>query len=397
MKIVLVHAIYQQRGGEEEVLRAERDLLRDHGHEVRVFTIPNAEMVGYSGIRQAMVTHWNRDAYRRLRDFLRADPPAVAHFHNTFPILSPAVYYAAHAERVPVVQTLHNYRLICTNGLLFRDGRVCEECIGKAVPWPAVVHGSYRGSRSATAVVAGMLTAHRLAGTWRQKVDLYIALTEFARQKYIAGGLPAERLVVKPNFVPDPGFGDGERGDYGLFVGRLSREKGVSTMIEAWRRLPDIPLKIVGGGPMAEELESSIREAGPESRVELTGFQPREEVLRLMRKARFLVFPSEWYEGAPRVVLEAFACGLPVIGSRLGAMTEMLEHGRTGLHFEPGDATDLARQVRAGTLNGSLARMGVAARQEYEARYSADMNYGLLMEIYRSVAEPRPTAVDNKR
>jgi glycosyltransferase involved in cell wall biosynthesis len=386
MKVVLVHAVYRQRGGEEEVLRAEHDLLRDRGHEVRLFTMPNEEMVGYGRVRQAAMTHWNRGAYRRLRALLRADPPDVGHFHNTFPILSPAVYYAARAEGVPVVQTLHNYRLICPNGLLYRDGRVCEECVGKAVPWPAVVHGSYRGSRAATAVVAGMLTSHRLAGTWREKVDTYIALTEFARRKYIEGGLPAERIVVKPNFVPDPGVGDAERGDYALFVGRLTPEKGVSTMLAAWRSLPDIPLKVVGGGPMMEELESWVRAAGPTANVEIAGLQPPEEVIRLMMNARFLVFPSEWYEGAPRVVLEAFACGLPVIGARIGAMTEMLDHGRTGLHFEPGDPADLARQVRLATSNGDLVRMGTAARQEYEAKYSADLNYGMLMGIYESVA-----------
>src|SRR5581483_9761958 len=191
-------------------------------------------------------TVWSRPAYRVLRELLRAHRPAVAHFHNTFPLISPAAYYACRAERVPVVQTLHNFRLLCPNALFFRDGRVCEDCLGKAVPWPGVAHKCYRGSRSASAAVCTMLTVHRALGTWHTAVDRFIALTDASRRKFVAGGLPADKIAVKANFVdPDPGPGTGA-GGYGVFVGRLSAEKGVGTLLKAWQQLGrDVPLKIV--------------------------------------------------------------------------------------------------------------------------------------------------------
>jgi glycosyltransferase involved in cell wall biosynthesis len=386
VRVLLVHGYYMQRGGEEEVFAAERALLENRGHEVSTFTVENERLVAMSGPRQAAATIWNRGAARDLREAIRAGRPDVAHFHNTFPLLSPAAHHAAAAEGVPVVQTLHNYRLLCPNALFFREGRVCEDCLGKAVPWPGVVHACYRGSRAASAVVAGMLTTHRAIGTWRRKVDRYIALTGAAREKYIAGGLPAERIRVKPNFVPDPGDRVGKREGFALFVGRLSPEKGIATLLDAWAELPGVPLRIVGGGPLREALDARVA-AGPlRDSVELLGFRSQAEVQDLMKRADFLVFPSEWYEGAPRVVLEAFACGLPILGARLGALGELLDDRRMGIFFEPGDAKGLAAGAREMLADPArLDRMGREARSVYEARYTPERNYELLMEIYREV------------
>jgi glycosyltransferase involved in cell wall biosynthesis len=333
-------------------------------------------------------TVWNASAYRELTALIRRERPEVVHFHNTLPLVSPAGYYAARAEGVPVIQTLHNYRLLCPVALLFRDGRVCEDCMGKAVPWPGVVHRCYRGSRAASGVIATMLTVHRALGTWTEMVDVYVALTEFARNKFIEGGLPAGKIVVKPNFVyPDPGPGEG-RGGYALFVGRLSPEKGVGTLLAAWERLDRrIPLKVVGDGPLRKQ----VAEAGNRhSWVEYLGYRQAEEVHALLKEASVLVFPSEWYEGFSRVAAEAFATATPIIASDIGSAAELVEHGHTGLRFRPGDPEDLAAQ--AGWFIShpeEHARMRREVRAEYEAKYTAERNYRALMEIYDSALKSK--------
>ena len=378
--VLIVHNFYQQPGGEDAVFRAEADLLRSRGHEAVAFVEDNARLNGVNPLKAAVDAVWSREAKRHIRRLIKENKPDVAHFHNTFLRISPAVYYACREAGVPVVQTLHNYRLVCPGALLMRDGRVCEDCLGQAVPWPGVVHGCWRGSRMQTAVVAGMLTVHRLLKTWQKQVDVYIALTEFARRKFIEGGLPAKKIVVKPNFVhPDPGEREAP-GRYALFVGRLSPEKGLSTLLKAWRSLKGIPLKVVGDGPLRDQVQAFAAGYGS---VEVLGRRPHQEVIALMKGARCLVFPSEWYEGFPMTIAEAFACGVPIIVSRLGAMAEIVEDRRTGLLFEPGNAEDLAEKVAwAWAHPKEMAEMGKEARREYEAKYTAKRNYEMLMEIY---------------
>ncbi len=379
MRVVIFHTHYLQPGGEDTVFQAEAELLRERGHEVIAVMPQNRELEGMPLWQQAVVTVWNGQISRRLRRLIQEERPDVVHLHNTFPLASPAVIHAAKAEGVPVVMTLHNYRLLCPAAIFFRDGRVCEDCLGKSVPWPGVLHGCWRG-RAPTGVVAWMLTVHHLLRTW-EKVDRFIALTEFARQKFIEGGLPAERIVVKPNFVaPDPGMGAHE-GGFALFVGRLSPEKGVKTLLEAWKRLGEkVPLKVVGDGPLATEVS---RAAEKLPGVAWLGRRAREEVEALMGEAAFLVFPSECYEGFPMVIAEAFARGLPVLATGLGSHGSLVEDGRTGRLFRPGDPEDLAAKVEWLLSHpGELARMCKEARAEYEAKYTADRNYQMLMEIY---------------
>lgn len=383
MRILIVHNFYQQPGGEDAVFQAEADLLRSRGHEVVEFVEDNKNLNGVNPLKAVVDAVWSRESYRRIRALIQEIRPDVAHFHNTFLRISPAAYYACKEEGVPVVQTLHNYRLICPGALLMRNGRVCEDCLNKSIPWPGVVHGCWRDSRAQTAVVAGMLTFHRLRRTWTEQVDCYIALADFARQKFIEGGLPAEKIVVKPNVVnPDPGMGKHES-DFALFAGRLSPEKGLHTLLSAWKQLKGIALKIIGDGLLMEEARTFVERKGLDG-VEFLGRRSREEVLRLMWEARALIFPSESYEGFPLTIAEAFACGLPMIASRLGAMAEIVEDGRTGLLFEPGNPEDLAEKVRwAWAHPEELKEMGQEARQEYEEKYTAERNYEMLMKIYR--------------
>lgn len=381
MDIVVAHNFYKQPGGEDQCVAAEIAMLRAHGHTVTQYCQHNDAIDGMSGLEAASRTIWSRPAYRELRDLFRHQRPQIAHFHNTFPLISPAAYYAARAENVRVVQTLHNFRLCCANALLFRDGKVCEECLGKSIPWPGVVHKCYRGSATASAAVAAMLLVHRAMGTWQKAIDAYIALTRFSRSKLIEGGVPADKIAIKSNFAyPDPGPGTGT-GGYGIFVGRLSPEKGVETLLAAWRHLGGgVPLKLVGDGPMAALVEKA---ASKDASIQWLGNLPLQKVYAMMGDATFLVLPSQCYETFARVVIEAFAKGTPVIVSKLGAMAELVDHGRTGLHFEAGVAVDLAAQVRRILADPQeLARMRLAARQEFASKFTADANHNILMAIY---------------
>lgn len=381
MRILTVHSRYQIRGGEDECREAEERLLREMNHSVEVYEENNERVAALGNVSMALRTVWSVEAYETVRRRLWSQPHDLVHVQNFFPLISPSVYYAAKAEAVPVVQTLHNYRLLCPNGLFYRDGHVCEDCLGKPVPWSGVLHSCYRGSRAASTAVATMLSTHRAMGTWSNMVDVYIALTEFARQKFIEGGLPANKIVVKPNFVhPDLGIGEG-RGGYALFVGRLSPEKGLDTLLAAWERLGGkVPLKIVGDGPLASWVADTAKRL---SHVEWLGRKPLEEVYDLMGEAMLLIFPSNWYETFGRVAVEAFAKGTPAIAANIGAIGELIEHGRTGLHFRPGDSDDLAAKVEWALEHpGELAQMRQQARAEFEVKYTAQENYRQLMEIY---------------
>jgi glycosyltransferase involved in cell wall biosynthesis len=329
---------------------------------------------------------WAADTRREVADLIRREKPQLAHLHNTFPLVSPSIYTACKEAGVPVVQTLHNYRLICPAAIFFRDGKVCEDCLEHSL-WRGVLHGCYRHSRIETSAVALMLAVHRWRRTWNWGVNCFIALCEFSRKKFIEGGIPAEKIVVKPNFVyPDPGC-RAQSGEYVLlYIGRLSREKRALTLLTAWQRLPvRIPLRIIGAGPEREVLEASAKRFSLVD-VRFLGQLPHEEVLADLKGARCLVFTSAWYENFPMTIAEAFACGVPVIASRLGAMEEIVAHGRTGLHFTSGDAEDLAQKVEwAWTHPERMAEMGREARREYETKYTAEKNYPLLMDIYQRV------------
>jgi glycosyltransferase involved in cell wall biosynthesis len=388
LKILVIHNQYQQAGGEDTTVAQETALLRDAGHRIIEYRRSNQEISAFNAVQKATLPLrmiWAGDSYRDLRSLIRREKPDIAHFHNAHFMISPAAYYACHEARVPVVQTIQNYRLFCPAATFFRDGHVCEDCLGKMPPLPGVIHGCYRGSRAQTAMVAAMLTFHRWRRTWLDRVDRYIAPTDFVRQKLIEGGLPAKKITVKPNFVyPDPGCGDGS-GDYVLFVGRLSPEKGIVTLLAAQERLAGkspLKLKIVGDGPLSAKVADAARKL---PNLEWLGQQPKDRVLELMKTAQALVFPSIWYEAFPLVIVEAFAVGLPVIASKIGSMAALVDHERTGLHFSPGDADDLAAKIEwIATHTAEREFMHREARAEFESKYTAVRNYELVMSIYES-------------
>lgn len=386
MKILIVHNYYQFSGGEEQVFKAESEMLEVNGNKIYHYTLNNDRIAEMSSFKILRKTLWNHQVYGEIRTLIRKERIHIAHFHNTFPLISPSAYYACKAEGIPVIQTCHNYRLLCPNGMFLRSGQVCEDCLGKCIPLPSIQHGCYRGSQLASAGVAAMLATHRISKTWSNQVDIYIALTDFARQKLIQGGIPAEKVMVKPNFVnPDPGEGDG-KGEYALFVGRLSQEKGIDLLLSAWEKIGDrFPLRIVGDGPLADRVAAKI-ELMPG--ISWLGKKEPEDVYTLMKKATFLVFPSLWYEGLSRTIIESFAAGTPVIAANLGSMSSLITPSQTGLHFQSGNVESLFNQVIwAANHLEEMYQIRQTTRAEFLAKYTEKENYKELLEIYHKALD----------
>ena len=384
MKILVVHNRYRQSGGEDGVVRAETSLLARMGHDVEVWEESNDSIVGsLKEVKTALQCVYSFQHAREMRQIIHELRPDLVHIHNFFPRMSPSVHMTCRQMNVPVVQTLHNFRLICPAATFHAHDSICEDCLRKSMPWPAVVRGCYRNSRLASLAVANTLAFHRALGTWNRTVSQFIALSQFAQNKFIAGGIPEDKIVVKPNFVDlDPGIGTGQ-GGFALFVGRLVPEKGIETVLAAWSQLRDGPkLKIVGDGPLAQDVAQA---AATNPSIEWLGACSREQVRDAMAQATILILPSTWYEAFPLVIAEAFAAGLPIIASRLGAMAELISDGHTGKLFAPGNAAELASTVEWVFLRPEhMQRMRISARAEYEQKYTAEANYTRLMSIYEA-------------
>lgn len=375
------------------MFRQESELLTRFGHRVVTYLRSNHEIEERRTARLLSIGSrmiWGRDTWRDITMILHEERPSIVHVHNTFTQVTPSVYSACGDAGIPVVQTLHNFRLLCPAALFYRQGHICEDCANHSL-WRGIAHGCYRNSHVATTAVAAIVATHRALGTWSHSVDRYTALSEFSRRKFVEGGLPEGKITVKPNFVhPDPGI-QKERGRYVIYAGRLSEEKGVRTLLRAWERIGNsIPLVIVGDGPLRRELEEASERAGLSSIVFLGRVQ-RHVALSAMQGACFSVLPSQCYENFPMTIVESFACGVPVVCSRLGAMQEIVEQRRTGLLFTPGDSDYLADTVMwAWEHTQQMKTMGIAARQEYEQKYTAEKNYELLTDIYRRAMNKYP-------
>ncbi|MGC8724661.1 MAG: glycosyltransferase family 4 protein [Acidobacteriota bacterium] len=399
MKILLVHNFYRSSApsGENAVFEAERELLRSRGHEVLEFTRHSDDLAraGALGtLRGALAAPWNPFAVRAVRRVLVRERPDVLHAHNTFPLISPAVFGAARGLRTATVLTLHNYRTFCAAAIPMRDGQTCTECLDRHSVGPALRYGCYRGSRLATAPLAFSIALHRALGTWRRDVDAFISLTEFQREKLVAAGLPGEKVSVKPHFYANPPVPRpwAERDARAVFIGRLGEEKGVRFLVEAWRLWGESAprLELIGEGPERPLLETVIREAGLTGRVILRGQLPFAQAQETVAQSRLLILPSICFEGFPMVIREAYALGVPVAASRLGSMAELVEEGRTGVLFEPGDARPLLEAVRAAwEAPEALEAMGAGAREAFEAHYTAQANYQMLVRIYEGARARR--------
>ncbi len=385
MKILLVHNYYRFPGGEDEVFKNEAALLRENGHDVSLFTVSNIDFKGIeNAIRMGLNIVYSERYKNEISKAIQNCGPDIAHVHNFFPLLTPSIYDACRQHGVPVVQTLHNFRPICAGSYLSRNNVPCEKCVGGFHIW-GVIHRCYRRSSLATLAVARMNRFHRARGTWRERVDAFITPSKFMRSRFIAGDFPADKIFAKPNFVTDwvgsqeIGKADLEKDRSGaLYAGRLSAEKGIDVLLKAWDSV-DFELVIAGQGPLYENLSKLCR-----PNIKVLGHLSLEDLHQKMLRAKLLIVPSLWYEGLPMVVLNAFACGLPVIASRLGSLAELVEDGVTGLHFTPGDPGDLKEKVLWANRNPErLVAFGRNARASYELQYTPERNYEKLMEIYQ--------------
>jgi glycosyltransferase involved in cell wall biosynthesis len=379
MRILQLHTQYRQPGGEDRVVENEATLLRTAGHDVRTLLARNPDDTRSVGTFAA--APWNPAALRRIRREAEAYQPDVVHVHNTWFAMSPAVFTPLQELSIPVVMSLHNYRLICAAGTLFRDGAPCEDCVGSH-PWHAVRHRCYRRSAPSSAIAAATIALHRRLGTWQDRVNHYLALTEFGRQEFIAAGLPGDRISVKSNSVEDPGPRTElpSRSDKVVFVGRLSEEKGAHVLLEAWASTDlDLRLVVVGGGP----LEPLLRRQAPSS-VEFLGSLPTAAVRELLLTARALVFPSICFEGQGLVALEAAAAALPVLASDLGAMAGLFAPGADDLLVKAGDVIALGEGLRQLQDGRFVDDRGRFTRRVYEERYTPVVALHALERAYRT-------------
>jgi glycosyltransferase involved in cell wall biosynthesis len=383
VRVLLIHNRYRDDNpsGENIVVEDEAWLLASAGCRVERLVVSSDEIAGWPARRKVTLPArvvWSRAGYALTERAIRRFRPTVVHFHNTFPLLSPSALWAARRSGTPVVHTVHNFRPLCPAGSFFRAGRVCEECLGR-VPLPSVVHGCYRGSRLATSPIAAMDALHRLLGTWHRCVDVFVFPSHFARARYVEAGWPAAKLVVKYQTTRDHGRPHAARDGF-TCISRLSVEKGVDVLLAAWPRVPrraERSLRIVGSGPD----EASLRRAA--RGVEFSGQLAPGQTLDVLAHSLALVVPSRSYEVFPRVVVEAYALGVPVIAARLGALAEVVEDGVTGLLFEAGSADDLARVLDRLAASPELAAtLGRNARRAFEARFSPEQATRRMLAIY---------------
>ncbi len=389
IKVLIGHNHYRTSApsGEDTVCKNELALLKQNKVHVIPFEKFNDDLDD-STIRNkvsiAVEGAWSKKTYAELSQLIKETQPDIAHFHSIFPQISPSAYAACKDNGVPVVQTLHNFRPICPGALLMRNGKPCEDCIGTNL-LPALRYRCYRGSLLATGAIVYQITRNRLTGTYDNLVDRYICLTEFAKSRYIAAGFPADKITVKPNFLPSANFTESNSfSPYAVFVGRLTDEKGVRTLLNAWTHVSNLPLKIIGDGALRNELESYATEHSLP--VEFLGFRHNAEVLEIVGNATMQIIPSECYEGFPMVVLEAYGLGVPVVASRIGSLEEVVDEGVTGLKFKAGDPLDLSAKVNALKENVlMLNKMSSNAKKLFKDQYTADYNFKLLMSIYENV------------
>lgn len=393
MRILVIHNRYTQYGGEDAVFETETELLARHGHFVERLIFESKEKKSFFSKCMSMIKmYYNPDSARLLSSKIENFHPDIIHVHNFFPLASPSIFFVANRYQVPIIATLHNYRLVCPSAMLYHKHEIYENGLQSVFPLEAICKGVYRNSILQTAALALMTTLHHWLGTWKYRVDRYVVLTHFAKTKFAASALriPDEKLIIKPNSVMDFGDGKRDRGDFFLFVGRLSEEKGIEVLLKAMR-YADVTLKIIGDGPFRQlvEEQSSIN-----SNIEYLGFHQKETIIETMKNAKALIFPSVWYEGLPMTILEAFSTGTPVIASALGGMLEVVTDQFNGLHFEAGNERALAGKIKEFNELGEGARiLSENARRTYLEKYSPDKNYSQLNSIYKQAIGEKLVAV----
>jgi len=388
MNILLVHNFYKFFAGEDSIALREKDLLESNGENVYFYTRDNKETENYNLLQKIMFfknTVYSKKTKKEIKDIIKDFKPQVAYTHNIFPLISPSIFHTLYDESIPCIQNVQDYRWLCPNGVFYINDRICERCKNGAF-WHAVRYRCFRESYLLSGLYATAISVNRLAGVFK-KVDAFLCTTEFNKQKLMEAGVEEKRIFIKPNYLDisniEPSYGNG---DYIIFLGRLSPEKGLWTLIRAFERLKDLRLCIVGTGPLEQTLRTYIQEKELKN-ISLEGFKQGAEKDNLLRNALFMVFPSEWYEHFPIVLLEAFAFGKPVVSSNIGNMPLIVEHEKSGLHFKAGDADDLIEKIKTLVHNPTeISKMGMYARKEMETKYTPEINYKILKSIFEKVS-----------
>jgi len=387
MRILIVHNRYQFFGGEDVIVQQEKSLLESGGHEVYLYERTNAEIETllnkfFTGLKAV----YSFSGKKEISSIITKFQPDIVHVHNFFPLLSPSIYQAAKEKKVAVVQSLHNYRLVCPNALLFREGKICEQCVSLGWPWFSLFYACYRKQRIQTLPVFVMLGWHNLRHTWQKQVDAYIALSSFQKKVLVKGGLPSAKIVVKPNFVYDPGVGSPQRQNFALYVGRLAPEKGIELLLQVYQKNSlNLPLKIVGNGPLLETVKEVAKRLFPI--VQFLGEKNKTEVLDLMRQAKVLILPSIWYECLPLVFIEALACGLPVVAFSPNSFSEYVEKTDAGWLVDSKDQKSLAQVINAvaNLTEVEMKDYRERARNAYLKNFTPEENYQQLIAVYKKV------------
>lgn len=384
MRVLIIHNHYVERGGEDEVVESEKKLLEDHGNEVILYERSNREIENFGFLKKIKFLikdiAWSEETYKEIKKIIKNERPDIVHIHNVFLVVSPSVYYAVSEENIPVVQALHNFRLICPNGVLYRRNKVCEKCTFTNFI-PALINRCWKNSFFLTYTLVRALTWHQKNNNIHVKINAYTVLSQFYKDKYEEKGLIGKNIFIKPNFVKIEKTGRDDFQNYILFVGRIANYKGIKTVANAFKKLPEYNLKVIGRGPLFEWLEKE-KEGMPN--LEIIGVLPHSRTIEYIRKSSFVIFSSECYEGTPRVVIESFACGVPVLAGNIGFMGELIQEVDAGILYKSQDANDMADKIRFLMGNRDLlVRMGKNARKIYEEKYTPDKNYNTLMEIYK--------------
>lgn len=392
-RILLVHNYYQVPGGEDTVVANEKKLLEQHGHTVYLYSRNNNELHSMSIWGKLCVpfsTIFSLRTYREVKRFILEKNVDILHVHNTLSLISPSVYYAAIACRIPVIQTVHNFRLLCPAATFYRDGKICEDCLSKGLSC-AVRHACYRKSRIQTMGCVATLIIHRLIGTYKRLH--YICLTEFNRQKLLQINkgekqiINPNRIYIKPNFTFQNDCEEirEDNSEYYLYVGRIEKLKGVPMLVSAFERMGNKSLKLAGSGELYHKYQQKKEEYKREG-IEFLGQQSQEEVKRLMRNAKALIFPTQWYEGFPVIIAESFSQGTPVICSDLGNAGDLISEGITGAKFCYNDELSLMEAIDR-FEKSNCHELGQNARKQFEQMYDSSINYKLLIEIYQTMLE----------
>ncbi len=388
MRILQLHNKYQQYGGEDTVVKSEYELLKKNGQEIEQLFFDNKDISSsisnklLAGLRSI----YSFSSAKTIKEKIFQFKPDLIHVHNFFPLISPSVFYIAKKNKIPIVFTIHNYRLICANAMLFRYGQICEECIRKVIPLNGILNKCYRNSSAQSAAVTMMASFHKIIGTWKKNISMYILLTEFGKDKLIYSSLdlPPAKVVVKPNFSADFGCGNAQRQDYYVFLGRLAEEKGIRILLESIK-FYNYKLKIIGDGPLRSFVEE---QAINYPNIEYVGFKDKDYIIKELKDARGLIFPSIWYEGLPLSIIETLSTGTPIIISDLAPFKDIITNDYNGFHFLTGNSEDLAQKIKQ--MDNNIENMNYIysnARKTYMEKYTPEINYNCLMNIYQNVID----------